>query len=353
MTSRPLDGPTKAAILMVLLGEETSSTLLQHFEEPEIISIGRAMAALGEIEQDTAGKILHEYRDRILARTEVGEGGTQVARRILGKAFSPDKAAELSQAMAGGGRRAAAQSGEDAVPHDPRDGEEPFAALASVKDHDLAQILELEHPQTAALVLLHLEPGRAASALAAMNEETQASVTSRLSRLTSERPEVTREVSDALAARFETLQPEGVEERDGTGAAAEILKSMDRVKSRSILSRLESLDAECAQILRSRVYTFEMLLLLNDRGVQEVLKGVDTKQLALALKGTAPEVADKFFRNMSTRAADMVKDEIEILGVAKVKDVEAAQKEILDKALRLEEEGTVAFEAPEGAAQSG
>src|SRR5262249_40403184 len=149
------------------------------------------------------------------------------------------------------------------------------------------------------------------------------------------------EVAQALAVRFEEDEEEGIEERDGLGAAAEILKAMDRARSRAILSRLDSADAESAEKLRTRVYTFEMLLLLSDRGIQEILKGIDSKQLGLALKGTVPEVSEKFFKNMSTRAAEMVKDEMEFLGAAKVKDVEAAQKEILDKALKLEEEGVI------------
>ena len=185
-----------------------------------------------------------------------------------------------------------------------------------------------------------------------MNEETQAGVTARLARLCTIPSDVTSEVSEALAARFVSVAEESVEERDGVGAAAEMLKRMDRAKSRAILAKLETVDAEYAEKLRSRVYTFEMLLTLADRGIQEILKGIDTKQLGLALKGSEAEVGEKFFKNMSTRAAEMVKDEMEFLGVPKVKDVEAAQKEIMDKALRLEEEGVITFEVPAGEAHA-
>ena len=339
------DGPRKAAVLMVLLGEETSSRIMQHFDESEIVAIGREVAGLGEIPPPLASSVLEEYRRRIMSHRDAGEGGIAAARRMLSKTLAPDKAAALDEILGSAGDRG---RGRDGAPEGAVQG--LFGSLVGVKDVELAQALELEHPQTAALVLLHLEPARAAAVLAAMNEETQAGITARLARLSAVSPEVTKEVSDALAARFESARIAGVEEADGIGSAAEVLKMMDRSKSRSILSRLEAVDAEYAEKLRSRVYTFEMLLLLNDRGIQEILKGVDSKQLGLALKGATPEVGEKFFKNMSTRAAEMVKDEMEFLGAAKVRDVEQAQKDILDKALKLEEEGVIAFEAPEGVA---
>lgn len=337
-----MTGAQKAAVLMVLLGEETSASILRHFDEPEILAIGRAVASLGEIPPETAEIVLREYRDRIVSHRGVGEGGPAVARRILERTLPPDRTPALETGPAG--REVPASWSAEPPP-------EPgalFAALASVKDQDLGQALELEHPQTAALVLLHLTPQRAASVLASMGEDAQAGITSRLTRLQKVATDVTREVSDALAARFEATRSDGIEERDGTGAAAEILKRLDRGRSRAILSRLETIDQESAETLRSRVYTFELLMLLQDRGVQELLKGVDAKQLALALKGAPPEMGEKFFRNMSSRAADLVKDEMEILGVPRIKDVEAAQKEMLDKALKLEESGTITFATEEG-----
>jgi len=331
------EGARKAAILMVLLGEETSASILRHCEEPEIFAIGRAVASLGDIDPALAERILGEYRDRILAHREASEGGEGTARRILSRTLPPDRAGMIEESLLGSDRRRVPAQGV---------AEGAFSKLGGVGDLDLAQALELEHPQTAALVLLHLEPSRAAAVLASMNEEVQPNVTLRLARVSAVSPDVTREVSEALAARLEKLRPDGLEERDGLGTAAEILKSMERAKGRTLLGRLEEVDPECADTLRSRVYTFEMLLWLDDRGVQEILKGVEPKLLAVALKGATPEAADKFFRNMSTRAAEIVRDEMEYLGVAKVKDVEQAQKEILDRALKLEEEGTIAFEPP-------
>lgn len=333
MQSANLSGVEKAAILLVLLGEEASAGILRHFEAPEITEIGRAMSSLGGIDRDTAQRVLEEYRERIVSHRDVASGGPAVARRILSHATPADPARD------GGADGSGEPAGTDAP---------PFSSLAAVRDRDLGQALELEHPQTAALVLLHLQPERAAAALDAMSEEAQASIAGRLSRLSRIPADVTREVSEALSARFEAIRAEGIEEHDGAGATAEILKRMERSRSRSILARIEAVDPEIAQSLRSRVYTFEMLLALEDRGVQELLKGVDAKQLAIALKGTTPEVADRFLKNMSTRAADILKDEMELLGIARVKDVEAAQKEILDRALRLEEEGTISFSAAGG-----
>lgn len=335
MAMATLSGTEKAAVLLVLLGEDTTAKIMQHFEEPEILALGRAISSIGGIDPQTARVVLEEYRERILTHREAVAGGPEWARRVVGKTLSPERAGSLGPLS---GR--AGEAGEaDAA---------PFASLAAVHERDLGQALELEHPQTAALVLLHLEPERAATVLEAMGEQAQASIAARLARLSSVASDVTREVSDALRTRFEAIRSTGVEERDGTGAAAEILKRMDRGRSRSILTRLESSDPEIAQTLRSRVYTFEMLAQLEDRGVQELLKGVDAKQLAQALKGTTPEVSEKFLRNMSTRAAELVKDEMEFLGAARLKDVEAAQKEILDSALRLEEEGTIVFAAGAG-----
>jgi flagellar motor switch protein FliG len=347
MATPEMDGARKAAVLMVLLGEDTSSKILQHIDEPDVLRIGREVAALRQIDPKTATSVLEEYRERIMNHREAESGGPDAARRIVRGALSPERAALLGDVLSrfeGAPGTSAGASGSSAS-----DGsaEASLAALGSVNDQDLARILELEHPQTAALVLMHLDAGRAAGVLGAMGEETQAGVTARLARLSSVQSDVAQEVFEALSSRFESVKPAGLEERDALGAAAEVLKRMDRARSRTILSRLEAVDIETAEKLRSRVYTFEMLLLLPDRGVQEILKGVDSKQLGLSLKGAVAEVAEKFFKNMSTRAAEMVKDEMEFLGVAKVKDVEQAQKEILDKALRLEEEGVITFDAPQ------
>lgn len=349
MGAATANGPTKAAILMVLLGEETSAKILQHCDEADVLAIGKEVAGLREIGPAIAAEVLEEYRERILAHRETSAGGPEAARRKLSRTLSPTRAPLVDGAN---GKESRSRSQKEAQPLEPSAdqdaGPSPFAALDNVKDLDLAQTLELEHPQTAALVLLHLDPARAAGVLSGMNEETQAGVTARLARLCAIPSEVTNEVSEGLAARFASVVRENVEERDGVGKAAEMLKRMDRSKSRAILAKLETVDAEYAEKLRSRVYTFEMLLMLTDRGIQEILKGIDTKQLGFALKGSETEVGVKFFKNMSIRAAELVKDEMEFLGVPRVKDVEAAQQDIMDKALRLEEEGVITFEVPAG-----
>lgn len=341
-----MTGAEKAAVLLVLLGEDTSAGILRHFDEPEILAVGRAISSLGGIDPQVARTVLEEYQGRILAHQEAAAGGPDVARRVLARSLSPERARAMESASA-------EAAGDDPAAGGTGPAGDPFASLASVSERDLGQALELEHPQTAALVLLHLPPARAAAALDAMSEEAQAGIAGRLSKLSRISTDVTREVSDALRVRFESIRSQGIEERDGTGATAEILKCMDRARSRSILARVELTDPETAQILRARIYTFEMLGSLEDRGVQELLKGVDSKQLALALKGTTPEIVEKFLRNMSTRAAELVRDEIEFLGVARVKDVEAAQREVLDRALRLEEEGSIAFTAAAGSGDAG
>ena len=333
-----LTGAEKAAVLLVLLGEEVSTEVLRHFDEPEIEAVGRAMARLDQIPPGLAERVLGEYEQRVASHQETDAAGERVARRMLSRSLSPERATQVMDRVF---NQTPAERAEAR-------GVSAFETLSQAKPADLGRTLELEHPQTAALTLLNLPHGTAAAALAAMSEESQATVTSRLAKLSKVASGVSHEVSEALLARFETMKSQGLEEADGVGAAAEILKCMERGRSRSILVRLESIDAEIAEQLRSRVYTFEMLAGVNDRGVQELLKGVDAKLLSLAFKAAPADVAEKFFKNMSTRAAELVRDEMEVSGPAKVKDVEAAQKEILDRALKLEDEGSLTFEVPGG-----
>ncbi len=326
-----IPGPQRAAVLLVLLGEDTAAKLVRHLSDDETARIAREISRLGAIEPTTAEKVLQDYYVDA-ARPVPESGGKEIARRVLERAALPEE-------------RVARFLDDRGAP-----GETDFAPLLRARPEAIARVLSEEHPQTAAVVLLRLPPPRAAKVLEGLPEAMQTDAVLRMTSLGAVHAEIVEGVAASLGSRLgETEASAPEDDADPIAAAAEVLISLGRAGARRALEAIEAKDPDRAADLRRRIFTFESIVLADDRGVQELLRAVDTKALALALRGAEAAIEKKIFANLSERAASILKDEIEFLGAVRPEDQEAARKEIVNAALKLEEEGRLVFEDPASA----
>ncbi len=326
-----LAGPRKAAILFVLLGEDTAAKLLKHLTPDQVSKVGREIAGLGTIEPVVATKVLQEYFVDA-TRPEQEQGGPDLARRILSRV---EASPERLDGMLG------------------RPAERASKALEPVLEAEpavLARALAEEHPQTSALILLNLPPARAARTLAALPESVRSETVLRMATMRRVRGDLLGEVATSLKERLDNAAPEESEagEADGIERTASVLSSLGRGATRRLLEALELQDPERAAALKDRVFTFESLLAADDRGIQELLRQVETKSLSLALHGETDEMLQKITKNLSERAAGILKDEIDFLSTVRPDEKRAAQNEIVAAALKLEDEGRLSFAEPDG-----
>lgn len=325
-------GLRRAAILMVSLDPESASKLLAEFEKGdqerlarEIVRLENAPAEPGELEI-----VIREFLSHHQSQQAGGPGGVRAARRILEKIHTPEETREILKAV------------ESAL------GRTRFEFLRKAELPDLVAFLANEHAQTIALVLSHLPPAQGAKLVQALPLPKQQEVVRRLASLEPTSPSVVEQVEKTLESRLSAYGTRGLQETDGLAAAAALLGQLPRAMERGLLEALRADDPEFADTLRRRMFRFDLLLHANDRGIQSLLKNIDTATLALALKTAGPELREKFFRNMSPRAVERIREEMEVMGPVRLSEVEAAQQAIGDEVLRLEEAGELAIEGRGG-----
>jgi flagellar motor switch protein FliG len=323
-----LPPPRKAAILCLLLGEEVAGRILRHLPQEQVQQIARELAELGPIEPPLAQQVLNDYYTEAI-RPRPERGGPEVARRFLSRAEIPNERMDgvLGQAAV------AAQT------------DKLLSPLLAAEPGALAEALSGEHPQTSALLLLHLPADRAAKVLSALPDASRAETVRRMATMRQVRGEVLDAVTAGIRERVSTASARPVEDDPSRALdrTAAVLQSLSRAAAREVLDVIERQDAEQAAQLRNRVFTFETIVLADDRGVQELLRALDTKTIALALHGADENVSRKFMGNLSERAASILKDEIEFLQSVRPDEQLAAQREILGAAFKLEEEGRLKF----------
>jgi flagellar motor switch protein FliG len=313
----------KAAAVLVAIGPESASKIMTFLTEAEQEQLALEVATLGQIRSEDASAILGEFHAEAVAHQFILKGGVDYARDLLRRTHGGEADQIIERLLA-------------AV------SVTPFAFLRQRDPAQLVQFLQEEHPQTIALILAHMPPSNAARVMAGLPEQVQREVAYRLATMESTTPDVVAQVEQALQARFGSVRGrEELSKKGGVKDLASILNSSDRQTERLILSGLEGFDAEIAEEVRSLMFVFEDIVILDDRAVQEVLREVDSSTLALAMKGVSPTVSDKILENVSQRAAEALKEELEVLGAVRVRDVEAAQSEIVRHIRRLEEEGRI------------
>ena len=317
-------GVQKAAILIMQVGKDRAAPVLRALREQEVSEIMAEVARLQNLEKGAIEEVLDEFRETFIARAHIAQGGYDTARELLEASYGGDKAEEILVNL--GVTLVAA----------------PFEFLRRTDTRQVLSYLQDEHPQTIALVLAHMGPDAAAMVLSALPEEEQRDVAQRIAMMDRTSPEVIEQVEAILEKKLSTvIQQADFTSAGGIQSLVDILNRSDRATERLILEGLEKNNPELADDVRNRMFIFEDITTLDDRSVQLVLRQVDAKELAIALKGVDQKVRDKIMTNMSERAAANLAEEINLLGPVKLKTVEEAQAAVVRVIRVLEEAGQI------------
>lgn len=313
----------KAAILLLALDQDVAARLLRSLSRELVEEISREVASIDRVSPEVRSEVIREFYNVVLARQYADMGGLQWARSLLQKTLPGDEAKKIITAI------------EHQV------YEQPFSFLQKTETENLLTYLQGEHPQTIALVLSHLPAGMASEILAGLPTDRQIEVVTRMAHMDQTSPEVIKEVERGLEKRLAGVVSERFERVGGVEAVAEILNLSGRAAEKAILEGLGNIDPMLVEDIRRLMFVFEDIGRVDDRGIQTVLKEVDNEDLALALKTASDTLREKIFKNMSERAAQLIKEEIEFMGPVRVSDVEAAQQKIVDIVRRLEDAGEI------------
>ncbi|MCK6485367.1 MAG: flagellar motor switch protein FliG [Phycisphaerae bacterium] len=314
---------TKAAVLLVTIEKEAAAAILRGMSREAVEEVSREVASLGTIDPALRTSVVEEFYAHALARTGADQGGLGYARSLLERSMSKDEAARvLSQ-----------------IEHQVY--KKPFSFLQRAESENLMAFIQDEHPQTIALILAHLPSSKAAEVLKGLPQEKQLEVVRRIARMEQTRPEVVKEVERGLEHRLADVVSERMQKVGGVEAVADMLNLADRSTEKGILEPLGQEEPELVEEIRRLMFVFEDLMLIDDRGMQAMLREIETSDLVLALRTATDELKEKVFRNMSERAALLIKEEMEFMGPVRLSDVEAAQQKIVDVVRRLEESGEI------------
>ena len=327
-----LPGIRKAAILMVILGEQISAEILKQMDEEEVQTIGREVARVVSISNDQAEDILEEFYQMSVAREYVLKGGIDYAKKMLLNAFGPEHAKKMVD------RLVKTLGSEHAS----------FDTLQKADPQQLAKFIHNEHPQTIALILSHLNASQAAGLLTSLPTELRADVALRMASLDQISPEIISKIAAIIGQKLKALGELSRESYGGVRAVAEMFNRLDSATSKEILEVIEQNNPSLVETVRHLMFVFEDLLLLSTEAIKEVLAKVDRKILTVALKGTSDQLKNHFLQVMSQRGAEMLKEDMEALGPVKIKEVEAAQQQIIAVVRQLEAEGTISLKGTVG-----
>ena len=314
----------KAAILLVALGPEAVAKLFKHMREDDVEALTLDVARLGKVTPDQRRQTIMEFHDMCLAQDVMSEGGIEQARKALESAFGSDKASEVMKRV---------MQAMQVLPFDFVKKTDPTHLLSFIQD---------EHPQTIALILAHLLPNQAAAVLSGLPQELRAEVARRIAIMDRSPPEVIREIERVLERKLSSaVVSQGFSAVGGVKSLVEVLNWVDRTTEKTILENLTDTSPDLADEVKKLMFVFEDIILLDDGSIQKVLREVDSKELALALKGVGDEVQNRIYRNMSDRASTMLKEDMEFMGPVRLRNVEEAQQRIVGVIRRLEESGDI------------
>lgn len=327
-----IPGVRKAAILMVILGEQTSADILRQLDEEEVQAIGREVARITSINNDQAEAILEEFYQMSMARDYVLKGGIDYAKKMLMNAFGPEHAKKLLD-------RLLKTLGSETA---------SFDTLQKADPQQLAKFIHHEHPQTIALILSHLNPSQAAGLLISLPPEIRSDVALRMANLDQISPDIISKIAAIIGEKLKALGELSRESYGGVRAVSEMFNRLDSATSKEILEGIEKVDSNLVETIRHLMFVFEDLLLLGPESIKELLGKIDRKLLTVALKGTSDQLKTHFLEGMSQRGAEMLKEDMEALGPVKIKEVEAAQQQIIAVVRQLESEGSISLKGTVG-----
>jgi len=318
-----LNGKQKAAILLVALGPDVSATVFKHLNDEEIEELTLEIANLRSVEKEIKDRVLEEFYELCQAHDYINQGGIEYAREVLEKAVGKERANSILERLT-----ATLQV-------------RPFDAIRRTDPSQLMNFIQGEHPQTIAMIMAYLQPEQAAKVLAYLPPDIQADVSNRIALMDRTSPDIVKEVESVLERKMSAIVSNEYASAGGIQSIVNILNYADRGTEKNILDRLEEKDPELVEEIRKRMFVFEDIILLSDRAVQVVLRQVDTHDIALALKTASEDVTEKIFRNMSKRAAQMLKEDMDYMGPVRLREVEDAQQRIVNVIRQLEDSGEI------------
>lgn len=321
--SNELTNQQKAAILFIALGPENSAVLFKHLRDEDIEKLTLEIANQRKVTQEQKNQVVSEFYQMVMARDYISAGGLDYAREVLEKALGSDKAGDIINRLTSSLQI------------------RPFDFARKTDPAQLLNFIQNEHPQTIALIMAYLQPEQSASIISSLPPERQVEVAKRIATMDRTSPDILRDVERVLERKLSSLVTQDFTAAGGVDSIVEVLNRVDRTTERTIIENLEVQNPELAEEIKKLMFVFEDIVMLDDRSLQLVLREVDTKDLSLALKATSPEVGEKVYKNMSKRASEMLKEEIEYMGPVKIRDVEEAQQKIVNVIRRLEESGEI------------
>ncbi|WP_228764610.1 flagellar motor switch protein FliG [Limnohabitans sp. Rim11] len=316
-----ISGAQRAAVLMLLLGEQQASEIIKFLNPSEVQALGGAMVAVSDVSQEAVNEILDEFVATIKKQSSLGLGTTDYVEKVFKRALGDDKAASVL------GRILPGQSTKG------------LEILQWMDARAIADMIKTEHPQVTAIILSVLDHQVAADVLNFLPDETRPEIIQRVASLETVQPSAMQELESIMKLQFSTNTSSKSSSFGGIKAAAQIMNSTKTALEASIMKGLESIDADLMMRIQDNMFTFENLSAVDNKGIQVLMRAVDNNQLMIAMKGASEEVKARFFDNMSERARGMFKDEMDAKGLMRLSDVEEAQKQIMRSARKLSDSG--------------
>jgi flagellar motor switch protein FliG len=328
-----MSGIRKAAIVALMLGEEATAEVLKHLSEEEVAALTTEMAGIGNISTKVGEQVLEEFHGTTVAAEHVARGDMEFAKRVLNKTFGADTARRMLDRVM---RSFQSTAG--------------FTSLEKADPQQLSKFILGEHPQTIALILAHLNPSSAAQLATLLPDALRVDVLTRMASLEEISPDVVSRISSVIEMRLKVLGGPTREQHGGVRAVAELFNRLERTVSTPVLEAIEVARPDLAVSIRNLMFVFDDLINVDDNGMREIIQRADKKGLTIALKGSSEDIRQRFFSNMSKRAGEMLKEEMEVLGAIRLRDVEKAQQDVVAIARKLEEEGLISTGAASGEA---
>jgi flagellar motor switch protein FliG len=316
-----ISGAQRAAVLMLLLGEQQASEIIKFLNPAEVQALGGAMVAVSDVSQEAVNEILDDFVATIKKQSSLGLGTTDYVEKVFKRALGDDKAASVL------GRILPGQSTKG------------LEILQWMDARSIADMIKTEHPQVTAIILSVLDHQVAADVLTFLPDETRPEIIQRVASLETVQPSAMQELEAIMKLQFSTNTSSKSSSFGGIKAAAQIMNSTKTALEASIMKGLEGIDADLMMRIQDNMFTFENLSAVDNKGIQVLMRAVDNNQLMIAMKGASEEVKARFFDNMSERARGMFKDEMDAKGLMRLSDVEEAQKQIMRSARKLSDSG--------------
>jgi flagellar motor switch protein FliG len=318
-----LSNKQKAATLLMVLGPEAAGNVVRHLNEDHIETLSLEVARLDRVAPEQREGVINEFYELAVAQDYIAEGGVEHARMVLENAFGSDKAQEVIKRI---------EAAMQVV---------PFEFLKKADPNQVLSFIQDEHPQTIALILAYMPMNNAAMILSKLSSELRADVAARIAMMDQTPPDVIRRVEQVLEKKISTILNQEMTQAGGPKALVDLLNRVDRSTERLIIESLTESNPELAETVKNMMFVFEDIIQLDDRAIQAILREVEVKELATALKGVNPEVQEKIFKNMSERAVGMLKEDMEFMGPVRLRIVEEAQQKVVSVIRRLEESGEI------------